>query len=60
MVVTVVGIGLIGGSMALALKEKGIASKIIGVDANPVHRQKALELGLVDEIADLEGAINEA
>ena len=46
--------------MALALKEKGIASKIIGVDANPVHRQKALELGLVDEIADLEDAISEA
>jgi len=60
MVVTVVGIGLIGGSMALALKEKGIAVKIIGVDANPVHRQKALELGLVDEIADLESAISEA
>ena len=46
--------------MALALKEKGIAAKIIGVDANPVHRQKALELGLVDEIADLDSAISEA
>ena len=31
MTVTIVGVGLIGGSMALALKEKGIAKKVIGV-----------------------------
>src|SRR5215207_4049501 len=60
MVVTVVGIGLIGGSMALALKEKGIATKVIGVDANPLHQQKALELGLVDEIAGLKKAVSKA
>ena len=60
MVVTVVGIGLIGGSMALALKEKGIATKVIGVDANVVHQQQALDLGLVDEIAHLETAVNDA
>jgi prephenate dehydrogenase len=60
MVITIVGIGLIGGSMALALREKGIATKLIGVDANPDHQQKALELGLVDEISDLENAIKEA
>lgn len=57
MTVTVVGIGLIGGSIALALKEKGLAEKIIGVDANPDHEQKALELQLVDEIASLEVGI---
>ncbi|HUC81223.1 MAG TPA: prephenate dehydrogenase [Flavisolibacter sp.] len=57
MVVTIVGIGLIGGSMALALKEQGIASKIIGVDANAMHQQKALELGLVDEVREVEEAI---
>ena len=55
--VAIIGIGLIGGSMALALKEKGIAEKIIGVDANPVHQQKALDLGLVDSIKGLEEAI---
>lgn len=58
MVVTIVGIGLIGGSMALALKEKGMAKKVIGVDANPSHRQKAMELGLVDEVEELEQAIS--
>ena len=55
--VTIVGIGLIGGSLALALKEKGIAQKVIGVEANYEHQQKALELGLVDEIQDLDDAI---
>jgi prephenate dehydrogenase len=57
MVVTVIGLGLIGGSMALAMKEKGIASKIIGVELNTDHQQKALQLGLADEIKPLEEAI---
>jgi len=60
MIVTVVGIGLIGGSMALALKEKGIATKLIGVDANPRHLEKAIELGIVDETKALEEAVREA
>ena len=55
--VTIVGIGLIGGSLALALKEKGIAQEVIGVEANYEHQQKALQLGLVYEIQDLEDAI---
>lgn len=60
MVITVTGIGLIGGSMALALKEKGFASTVIGVDATEAHCQKALELGLVDKIATLEEAVAES
>jgi prephenate dehydrogenase len=57
MVITVVGVGLIGGSMALALKEKGIATKILGVEKNDAHAKKALDLQLVDEIMDLEAAV---
>jgi prephenate dehydrogenase len=57
MTVSIVGIGLIGGSLALALKEKGLAEKVIGVEADPAHQEKALELGLVDEIMDLDDAI---
>lgn len=57
MVVTVVGIGLIGGSMALALKEKGLAKKLIGVDANSSHQQTALQRGLVDEVMAMEEAV---
>jgi prephenate dehydrogenase len=60
MQVTIIGIGLIGGSMALALKEKGIATHITGVDENPVHRQRAMELGLVDEVAVPEVAVPRA
>ncbi|HEU4901674.1 MAG TPA: prephenate dehydrogenase [Flavisolibacter sp.] len=57
MVITVVGVGLIGGSMAIALKEKGLASKVIGVEANPAHQRKAVELGLVDDVLPLEDAV---
>lgn len=57
MVITIIGIGLIGGSMALTLKEKGFADKVIGVDASEAHCKKALELGLVDEISALEAAV---
>jgi prephenate dehydrogenase len=58
MVVTIVGTGLIGGSMAIALKSKVLATKIIGVDASARHAEKALELGLVDELDHLEAAID--
>lgn len=57
MTVTIIGIGLIGGSMALTLKEKGFASRIVGVDANELHRQKAMALGLVDEVQPLHEAV---
>lgn len=57
MQVTIIGVGLIGGSLAMALREKSIATHVIGVDANPAHAQKALDLGLVDEILDLPSAI---
>lgn len=60
MIVTVIGIGLIGGSMAIALKEKGIASRVIGVDANEEHCRKALELKLVDEILPLKEAVRKS
>ena len=58
--VAIIGTGLIGGSMAIALKEKGFASKIIGVETNPEHQQQALDLGLVDEINELDEAIRKS
>ena len=54
---TVVGIGLIGGSMAMTLKQKGFVEHVIGVDNNPLHQDQALRLGIVDEIMTLEEAI---
>lgn len=55
--IAIVGTGLIGGSLAIQLHEKKISSRLIGVDANPVHAQQALELELVDELLSLEDAI---
>ncbi|MES2797689.1 MAG: prephenate dehydrogenase [Bacteroidota bacterium] len=60
MTITIVGIGLIGGSMALSLRDYGFANHIIGVSRRPETAQKALELGLVDEILPLEEAIKKA
>lgn len=56
MTIAVIGLGLIGGSMALELKAKGFAHKIIGVDNNHKHAEEALELKIVDEILVLEAA----
>ena len=54
--VAIVGLGLIGGSMAKSLRNASIASHIIGVDSSDTHTTTALELGLVDEIMDLKSA----
>jgi len=53
----VIGIGLMGGSLALTLKRNGFVSNVIGVDHNTQHQAEALELGLVDEIMTLEDAV---
>jgi prephenate dehydrogenase len=55
--ITIVGVGLIGGSLGLQLHEKKISSRLIGVETNEFHAQKALELELVDEILPLDDAI---
>lgn len=57
MTTAVIGIGLIGGSLALDLKRSGYSEYIIGVDANPDNASEALELRLVDEISLLEDAV---
>lgn len=58
--VAVVGLGLIGGSMALCLQQSGFASHLIGVDNNENHSRRALELGLVHEILPLDAAMQAA
>ncbi|CAM2906569.1 prephenate dehydrogenase [Helicobacter burdigaliensis] len=50
----IIGLGLIGGSLGLALKEIGMFKKILGLDLSEIHLQQALSLGLVDEGASLE------
>lgn len=57
MTITIVGIGLIGGSLAITLKENGFAHRVIGVDANKGNIDKAIRRRLIDEAMDLEQAI---
>lgn len=55
--IAVIGLGLMGGSLAIRLRELGLAGRIIGVDASETHAQQALARGLVDLIVPLEEAI---
>lgn len=54
--VCIIGLGLIGGSFALAVKRHSLAERIYGVDASPHNAAKALELGLVDEVIEFDKA----
>lgn len=56
MTISIIGLGLIGGSLALDLRANGFASHLIGVDSNPEHARIALDSGMVDEICPLEEA----
>lgn len=58
--VVIVGVGLIGGSLALALKRAGVVGTVVGVGRSPASLQKALELGVIDEAASLEDAARDA
>ena len=56
--VGIIGIGLIGGSIAKALRTSGWASELIGIEANPAHAVKALSLRLVDQVLPLTEAVD--
>ncbi len=58
--IAIVGVGLIGGSLALQLHEKKLSCKLIGVETSAEHAHEALENELVDEILPLEEAIHQA
>lgn len=49
MIVGIIGLGLIGGSLAMSLKNRGFASKIIGVDKSEINCKEAVNIGFVDE-----------
>jgi prephenate dehydrogenase len=60
MTITIVGIGLIGGSMAITLKESGFADRIIGVDRSQDNLDKAIRRRLIDEDLELTEGIESA
>ncbi|HEY7805370.1 MAG TPA: prephenate dehydrogenase/arogenate dehydrogenase family protein [Orrella sp.] len=56
----VVGVGLIGGSFALALKQAGCVGRVLGVGRQQQTLEQAQSLGVIDEIATLEQAARES
>jgi prephenate dehydrogenase len=52
--IAIIGLGLMGGSLALSLKKQDYINSILGYDHNLEHQKQALELGLVDRIIDFE------
>lgn len=60
MKVTIIGLGLIGGSMAIDLRKSGIATSLTGIELNEDHARQALALGLVDAIQPEDVALSTA
>ncbi|MDO5615097.1 MAG: prephenate dehydrogenase, partial [Cruoricaptor ignavus] len=60
MKIAVIGVGLIGGSMMLKLKQKNIATYVYGIDKNEKHLQEAQELGIINEAVSLDFGIANA
>lgn len=59
--VAVVGVGLIGGSIGMALRERGLATSVVGVGRNSKTLERARALGAIDEVTtDLPRGVAEA
>lgn len=56
----IIGLGLIGGSMAIDLRRRGFASEFLGVDADPLNASAAEKMGLVDRVVTLEECIDQS
>ena len=59
-VVGIIGLGLIGGSAALRLREAAFADTIIGTDKSADNLVKAIELGIIDKGLSLEELIKKS
>ncbi len=57
MTVTIIGLGLIGGSIAQDMRNSLCFKRILGVDENALHGKLALELDLVNEVLTFEEAV---
>jgi prephenate dehydrogenase len=58
--VVIIGVGLIGGSFARALRAANAVTTLVGVGRSPEVMARALELGIVDEVASIEVAMKGA
>jgi len=55
---TIIGLGLIGGSIAIDLRKAGVATELVGIDRNVDHAAKAVDLGIVDKIESEDKALS--
>ena len=55
--IAVLGLGLLGGSVALAAKRAGLAERVVGAGRRPEPLRRALAAGVVDEVSDVAGAV---
>ena len=60
MKVAIIGVGLIGGSIALKLREKSFGTEFIGIDKSENHLQEALDLKIIDRAEKLENGVKNA
>lgn len=60
MTVTIIGLGLIGGSLARDLRGDSSVTRLIGVDSNEENAKKAVDLGIVDALLPIDEAVKEA
>jgi len=52
--IAIIGLGLMGGSLALSLKKLDFVKSVIGLDHNELHKKQAKELNLVDKIVEFD------
>ena len=60
MKVTIIGLGLIGGSFALSLKDNNLCDCVMGIEHSEKSARRALELGLVEKVVSLDEALVES
>lgn len=60
MTCALIGVGLIGGSLSLRLKQLGKVTHVLGVDKDPKHLQQAFQRGLIDAERELAQAVEES
>jgi len=59
--VAIVGVGLLGGSIGMAIRERGVAARVVGIGRRESSLQVALDRGAVDEVTmDLDEGVDEA
>ncbi|MDP7149065.1 MAG: prephenate dehydrogenase/arogenate dehydrogenase family protein [Nitrospinaceae bacterium] len=59
--VTIIGVGLLGGSLAKVLRKLGLAKSLVGYGRNKANLEEAKSLGIIDEVAlDMQSAVQDA